>query len=157
MKQAEIGEESNYEIFPMLESIADIQMDLGRYGDARRTCQRSIDIVQKRLAGDPDNPLYLADLGQAKACMVRIMFTELTTENKAGEYEADFVAYCNELLDLRREFNRRYPQNLQPVAYCLWALGNVTLKRHGDAVAAERLYRESLTGSAEYCAKTRRI
>ena len=150
VKQAEIDEESNYEAFVMLETIADIQMDLGRYEDARRSCQRAIDIVQRRLDGDSENSVYLADLRRAKACIVHIMFNQLTTENQGGEYEAEFVAYCNELIDLLREYNRRHPDKLQPTAHILWAMGKIAVERHGDKVAAERLFRESVWRSKEF-------
>ncbi len=144
-KQAELDEESKYEAFVILESMADIQMDIGRYNDARQTAQRAVDIVQGRLDEDPRNPLYLADLGRAKNCMVRIMASQLTSDN-----EAECAAYCTELADLLREFNRRHPDNLQPTAYCLKTLGDIALQRHGDRVAAECLFREGVSTGKRY-------
>jgi eukaryotic-like serine/threonine-protein kinase len=152
VKQAEIDDESSYEVFVILECIADIQSDLGRREEARRTCQRAIDIVQRRLDGDPESPIYLADLARAKACMVRLMyFGGLPEEN-----EPEFVAYCEELVELLREYNRRYPNSLQPMAFYLNALGSIKLDRHGDKIAAERLFRESVVLSKEYLSQRER-
>jgi serine/threonine protein kinase len=147
VKQAEIDEDSNYEIFHILESMADIQMDLGRYDEARATCNRAIEIVQERLAVDPDNREYLADLGYIKRCMVRIMWTQVNLEN---EPEAELVAYGSELVDMLREYNRRYPENLQSMIHPLLVLGCVAEDRQGDKLAAELLFRECLSHSEEY-------
>jgi serine/threonine protein kinase len=152
VKQAEIDDESSYEVFVILECIADIQSDLGRREAARRTCQRAIDIVQRRLDGDPESPIYLADLVRAKACMVRLMYYGgLPAEN-----EPEFVAYCEELVELLREYNRRYPNSLKPVAFHLNALGSIKLDRHGDKIAAERLFRESVVLSKEHLSQGER-
>ncbi|HJQ82071.1 MAG TPA: protein kinase [Lacipirellulaceae bacterium] len=144
VKQAAIDEEANYQAFVTLESMADIELDLGRYEDARQTCQRGIDIVQKRLNIDPDNPSYLADLLRIKSCMMRIMFIQFITENDDDEEEAELVAYGTELLNTLRDHNCRFPENLRPMAYQFWVLGKIAIERHGDKVTAERLFRESV-------------
>jgi hypothetical protein len=69
----------------------------------------------------------------------------LTSEN-----EREFVAYCNELLDMCREYNRRYPQALLPTAYYLHKLGEIALDHHGDKDTARRLFREGVESSEEY-------
>jgi serine/threonine protein kinase len=153
LKQAEKVEESNDVVFVILEQVADIQIGLVRLDDARRTCQQAIEIVQKSLAAEPDSPVYLANLARVEERMLRIMFTQLFTENQTGNKEAELMAYCKELVDYRRKFNSSHPETLQPMAYCFWTLGKVALERHGDKVAAERHFQESIWRSTEYLSK----
>jgi hypothetical protein len=47
LQQAEIAGETTYESFVILETVADIQCEFGRYEDARRTAERGIDVVQR--------------------------------------------------------------------------------------------------------------
>jgi serine/threonine protein kinase/tetratricopeptide (TPR) repeat protein len=138
LKQAEIDGETTYESFVILETVADIQCEFGRYEDARRTAQRGIDVVQKKLDAEPDNFVYLSDMCRAKSCLVRIMSHTLTPEN-----EGRYVDFCNELLDLKRDLIRRRPERTEPTASLFEGLGNVAL-RHGDRDTAKRLYREAI-------------
>ena len=136
LKQAEIDGETNYEAFIILEIVADIQDELGQFKDARRTAERCIEVVQKKLESEPGNLVYLTDLARAKECMLRIMSTKITSEN-----ERAFVDYCNELMDLRRDLNRRQPEHLQPTSYCIKTLADIALS-HGDKDSAKRILRE---------------
>jgi tetratricopeptide (TPR) repeat protein len=68
----------------------------------------------------------------------------------AAKEEVELIAYCNDLLTDRREFNRRHPENLQPLAVYYWTLGKYALERLGDTVTAERLFRDSVATSEEY-------
>jgi tetratricopeptide (TPR) repeat protein len=152
LKQAEANDQSKDEVFVILEQIADVQMGL-LLTDARETYQRAIDIAQQRLDADPDNPEYLADLGRAKERMLEVMQGQLLSESLPAKGEAELIAYCNDLLADRREFNRWRPDNLQPLAVYYWTLGKYALERLGDTVTAERLFRDSVADSEEYLRK----
>jgi hypothetical protein len=139
LKQAELDGETSYDSFLILEMVADIQCEFGHYEDARRTAQRAIDVVQEKLASDRDNPGDLSDLMRAKECMVRIMGWQLTPKN-----EGRFGDMCNELLDLKFDLNRRYPDRTEPTACLFLHLGDVTLRFRGDKDTAKRLFREGI-------------
>jgi tetratricopeptide (TPR) repeat protein len=82
--------------------------------------------------------------------MLEVMQGPLFSESLTAKEEAELIAYCNHLLAERREFNRRHPENLQPLAVYYWTLGKYALERLGDTVTAERLFRESVAASEEY-------
>jgi serine/threonine protein kinase/tetratricopeptide (TPR) repeat protein len=152
LKQAEADDQSKDEVFVILEQIADVQMGL-LLTDARETYQRAVDIAQQRLDADPDNPDYLADLGRAERSMLEVMQGQLSSGSLAAKEEAELIAYCNDLLADRRGFNRRHPDNLQPLAVYYWTLGKYAVEQLGDTVTAERLFRDSVATSEEYLRK----
>jgi hypothetical protein len=150
LKQAEAVDQSKDEVFVILEQIADLQIGLLLEDAAEQACQRTIDIAQERVDADPENLAYLADLGRAKDRMLEVKHGQLFAKKLTADEEAELVAYCNDLLEERREFNRRYPENLQPLALYYWTLGKYALERRGDTATAEQLFRDSVAASEEY-------
>jgi tetratricopeptide (TPR) repeat protein len=128
----------------VLNSMGCIQRELGRFDDACRSFERSIELLQPIVASDPNPPELREKLVATNEALA---FTWKINPTAESETEAD--AQYRRTLQMYQELERDWPDRRQPVNHSLRHLADLAFKR-GDRTEAERFWREAITSGETY-------
>jgi tetratricopeptide (TPR) repeat protein len=132
------------DIASVLHNMGLIQRELGRFDDAIRSYQRSIEYLQPVVDHDPQPPRLQEKLA---AYHEALAFTWSINRTAAGRHEAD--RQFRNTLELFQQIERDWPDRPQPVGLCLRQLAKSAFER-GDLKDAETYWRQAMDRGEAY-------
>ena len=122
-------------------------MELGRYDDARRTLEREIALAKNLIASQPREMKYRVWLASGEENLGYLLqIASPLRENSESE------VHFKQALKLFADLRHNWPNDPQPVTFCLRHLAEAALKR-GNNAEAERLWSDSIRKGERYLSK----
>jgi serine/threonine protein kinase len=130
----------------VLFTMAGLERELGRYADAARSAQRSIDLLRAAVATDPNPPEMLEQLAKAELDLAYTL--EWSTDPPQSDNRAVESQY-RKALRLFQQLEADWPDRRQAYVICLRYLAGLAYRR-GDLAEAERTWRQSIARGEAY-------
>jgi len=128
----------------VLNSLGVMQRELGRYDDACRSLERSVELLQPMVATDPQPPAAREKL---VAAVEALAYTWHINPGDSGGRQANF--HYRRALEMYEGLERDWPERRQPMVHCLQRLADLAFRR-GDLKEAEQLWREAIDEGEAY-------
>jgi tetratricopeptide (TPR) repeat protein len=128
----------------VLNSMGVIQRELGQFDEARRSLERSIELLAALIPNDPNPPTLREKLAATEKALA---FTWNISPNPESQEQAEL--HFRRALELYQSLERDWPNRRQPVGLCLRHVADLAYQR-GEAAAAERLWLESIAKGEAY-------
>jgi tetratricopeptide (TPR) repeat protein len=145
--QAESDPALREEMASVLASIAEVEMELGRYDDSRRSIEQAIVLLEQLVAESPRQFSYRQDLAAAEAWLGYLL---KFTPSLVGDRE--FEVHHRRAIDLYSDLEREWPDQPQEMTRSYMHLAELAYKRgkHGEAF---RLWRQAIEKGERYVAE----
>jgi serine/threonine protein kinase/tetratricopeptide (TPR) repeat protein len=124
--------------------ISGMQRDLGRYEDAIRSCEQSIQLLQELVQEEPQNPGLRMELAAYEAHQAVTW-----SMSPPGPNTQQVEEHCRKALTIYAELERDWPELPLPMGMTLSCLAN-SARQQGENDKAEPLYRESIERDEQY-------
>jgi tetratricopeptide (TPR) repeat protein len=128
----------------LLNQLAIIQRELGRFDDATRSLGRSIELLDSLVAADAHPPALREQLVAAHEALA---YTWQINPAELGARQAD--RQYRQALTMYQDLERDWPNRRQPVGLCLRRLGELAFQR-GDIAEAEQYWRQAIASGEAY-------
>jgi serine/threonine protein kinase/tetratricopeptide (TPR) repeat protein len=138
MRQAQSDPTFQQEAAYILRWLSTIQRELGNDEDARRSQQRSLDLLRSLVDSDPVEPSYREKLAEAHtylAYTISVFPTKTSAQDEEHHVRAALRIY--------ERLQQEYPERPQESAGCMKMLGRIMLQR-GERGKAEHLFRQAI-------------
>jgi serine/threonine protein kinase/uncharacterized protein HemY len=145
--QAEGNPALREELARVLSRLATIQSDLGRYDEARRAMERSLELCERLVAATPSEFSYQQRLATTESSFGFLLKND-PSPFAAREYEAHY----RRAVELYSNLERDWPDRRQDSARCYAILADTAKRRHDDA-EAQRYWRQAIDKSERYLAQ----
>lgn len=131
----------------VLHELGEVQVQLARYDEARRSFQRSIDLWQALADAEPQSAFVREKLAAAQESMAFTVWQIRSDVEGTNDRQAE--SYFRQSLKTYADLERDWPDRQQPAGMCLRQLAELAHQR-GEETDAENLLRQAIKEDEEF-------